>query len=496
MPSPPRAFIAVLLFACACAPPPDPDMLRILVEKAPANLDPRVGSDQASARAQALLYRSLFKVGPDLAPVPDLVESHEEPDPLTLVLRLREARFSDGGPVGSRDVRFTLESIRAGTSFRKADLEGVTTIETPDDRTVVLHLKEPNAAFLGNLAFGIVPDGTLDANNDPVGAGAFRLLARRGPNVMDFERWADPPPGAFRRVRLLAIGDDMSRGLALRKGDVDLIVNDLPPEIFQSLAKDRRFEAHVAEGSNYQYLMMNCENAPLDDARVRKAIACAIDRREMIAVLLGGLAREATGLLSPESWAYHSPTDTLAYDPARAAKLLDEAGLPDPDGPGGAPRFKLSFKTSSLLASRAQAAVIQDYLRRVGIQVEIQSFEWSTFYEDVKKGNFQLASLVWVGVADPDGFRTRFQSAMAPPEGSNRGRYKNPALDVLLDEGLRTLDVGRRKAVYAEVQEILGRDAPYVSLWYKSNFALARRGIRGVELGPFAGFEMVAGLTH
>ncbi|MFN7973565.1 MAG: ABC transporter substrate-binding protein [Acidobacteriota bacterium] len=489
--APRRAALALAVLLAACAPTPDPDMLRVLVEKAPSNLDPRYGSDQASSRAQALCQRTLFRIGTDLSPVPDLVARFETPDPLTLVLTLRPARFSDGRPLTSRDVRYTLESIREGTSFRKGDLASIASVEVPDEGTVVLRLAAPDAALLANLVIGILPEGTADANAHPVGAGPYRFLARHGPNVIDFERWEDTPPGAYRRVRFTAVADEMARGLAIRKGDVDLVVNDLPPEIFRSLARDRRFEAHVADGSNYAYLLMNCERPPLSDARVRQAIACAIDRREMIAALLTGLGREATGLLAPESWAYHAPRDPLPFDRDRAARLLDLAGFLDPDGPGGKPRLSLVYKTSSLLASRAQAAVIQDYLGRVGIDVTIQSFEWSTYYEDVKKGNFQLASLVWVGVADPDGLRARFHSGMVPPAGSNRGRYQNDALDPILDEASRTLDRSRRGELYAEAQDILARDAPYVSLWYKSNYALARRGIRGLELGPFADFDVI-----
>ena len=144
-------------------------------------------------------------------------------------------------------------------------------------------------------------------------------------------------------------------------------------------------------------------------------------------------------------------------DLSRARRLLDDAGLsPGPDGV----RFRLTYKTSSALTSRAQAAVVQDYLSRVGIGIDIVSNEWSTYFADVKKGQFELASLVWVGIADPDAFRARFHSAMIPPQGANRARYRNPELDLLLEEGEAVADRDLRRVIYADVQEILDRDPP------------------------------------
>ena len=493
-------FVLALVSTGACTPPADPDTLRVLVEKAPTNLDPRYGSDQASSRAHALVYRSLFSIGDDLAPHPDLVTAVATPDPCRYVLTLeRGVRFSDGRQLTARDVVYTIDSIRSGASFRHSDLDGVVAVSAPDPETVVLELREPAAAFVAGLTFGIVPEGLDDASADPIGAGPYRLVSRAGPHVIELERWEATPPGAFRRVRFQAVADEMARGLAIRKGDVDLVVNDLAPEAFRSLARDRRYQAIVGDGSNYAYLMMNCAVAPLDDVRVRQAIAFAIDRQEMIDTLVMGLGRPATGLLSPESWAYRRPPEpwaSHAADDDRAGALLDAAGFPDPDGPGGRPRFALTYKSSSLLSSRAQAAVVQDYLRRVGIELRVQSYEWSTFFEDVKHGNFELASLVWVGISDPDALRARFHSAMFPPAGVNRGRYGNGRLDRLLEAGVTATDRAERRQAYAQAQEILAREVPYVSLWYKSNYALVRIGISGVHLGPFGDFSFVPDLRR
>jgi len=478
-----------LPFALACNQQrADPGLLRILVEKAPASLDPRYGSDQASSRAQALLYRGLVQIGGDLSPIPDLAESVAFTDPCTVHLRLKpNVRFHDGSILDAEDVFYTLSSILDGRSYRSADLEGVLAIRINGPLDLDLDLKRPDASLVTRLTMGILPAGLEDAATRPIGTGPYRFAAWRGPKRLDLVRAGTCPDGAFERVRIQAVPDEMARLMALRKGDVDLLVNDLAPELFRSLARDRRYQAVVSHGSNYAYLMLNCQSPRLRDVRVRQAIALAIDRKEMRRKLIMGLAREATGLLSPESWAYHRPQLTHPFDPEQARRLLREANaLP----------LHLTYKTSASLASRAKAAVIQDYLRRVGVDLSIESYEWATFYDDIKKGNFELASLVWVGITDPDALRVRFHSKMAPPFGANRERYRNKALDRLLVAADTTSDRKTRKAAYREAQEILARDLPYISLWYKDNYALAKRNIRGIQLGPFADFRFIADLRR
>jgi len=466
----------------------DPALLRVLVEKAPASLDPRYGSDQASSRAQALLYRGLVRTGDDLSPTPDLAESVVFTDPCRLHLRLKAGvRFHDGTVLTAEDVFYTLSSILEGSSYRKADLAGVLAIDLSGPLDLDLLLNRPDASLPSRLTMGIVPAGLEDAAALPIGTGPYRFAAWRGPKSLELVRAGTCPDGAFERVRIQAVQDEMARLMALRKGSVDLLVNDLSPELFRSLARDRRYRAVTSQGSNYAYLMLNCDSPRLRDTRIRQALALAINREEMRQKLIMGLAREATGLLSPESWAYHRPGRLYRFDQRKARRLLREAGaLP----------LHLTYKTSASLASRAKAAVIQDYLRRVGVDLTIESYEWATFYDDIKKGNFELASLVWVGITDPDALRIRFHSKMVPPLGANRERYQNPELDRLLDEASTTFDRKARKAAYREAQEILARDLPYISLWYKDNFALAKRTIQGIRLGPFAGFRFIADLRR
>jgi peptide/nickel transport system substrate-binding protein len=197
-----------------------------------------------------------------------------------------------------------------------------------------------------------------------------------------------------------------------------------------------------------------------------------------------GLAEPATGLLTPLHWAYEPDVSRWPYRPEEAKKLLDQAGFPDPDGAGPLPRFKLSYKATTLERSKRMAEALQEQLRKVDIELEIRIYEWGTFYSDVKKGNFHLYSLSWIGARDPDIYFNLFHSASVPPRGNNRGRYRNPDLDRLLEQGRITLDLRERARIYRRVQEILAVDLPYIPIWWLKNVVVTRPELRGFVSYP------------
>ena len=171
----------------------------------------------------------------------------------------------------------------------------------------------------------------------------------------------------------------------------------------------------------------------------------------------------------------------------KAKKLLDEAGYPDPEGE--VPRFKLVYKTSAKKDRVELALLIADYLRAVGIEVEVSSYEWGTFFRDIKNGNFQMFSLTWVGVTEPDIYYYAFHSSQIPPIGANRIFYYNPTLDLFLEQGRTTLDENKRREIYGQVQKIIYDDFVYVPLWYENNVVAVQENVVGYTLRPDAGFQ-------
>jgi peptide/nickel transport system substrate-binding protein len=342
----------------------------------------------------------------------------------------------------------------------------------------------------------IVPDGAgPELRTSPVGTGPYRFVRYDVDDrvvLRRFEEYFDGAPSNGGIV-LKIIPDDTMRGLELRKGTADLVVNDLASDIAYQLQQDDHLRVVTGPGTDYQYIGVNLRDAILADKRVRHAIAYAVDRQAIVDYLRRGQAQPAVGLLPPVSWAFEPAVRTFAQDRARAKQLLDEAGYRDPDGDGPRPRFTLSLKISTNELTRLQATVIQQDLRQIGIDVDVRSYEFATFYADVLKGSFQLFMLQWVGgsVADPDILRRVFHSQQVPPIGFNRGYYSNPDVDRVLDAATRSTDDGERKRLYGEAQKLIADDQPYISLWTKTNVAVMQHAVSGLRLMPTADFTVL-----
>lgn len=482
-------FILIALVACGKAPR-RADLV-VGVEQEPASLDPRLGSDVAADRVFRLLYRGLFRIGPDFRPVPDLVQTWQRLDPVTYRFVLRDGiRFSDGRALTAVDAAYTLRSIVSGEvpSYRRGDLDRIANIRVVGPHELEIRLNEPYAAFLSNLNVGIVPAGTRAGTFPPVGCGPYELKNWVHGQWLVFARnpYYRPKPRSP-TIAYKIIPDPVVRALEMRRGSVDLVVNDLPPDTLDYFRR-AGYVMVRRPGSNYAYIGLNCASPPLDRRPVRQALACAIDRESILRNIFRGFGRPATGLLPPGHWAYNGNVATYPFDPARARRLLDAAGL-TPDATGV--RFRLEYKTSNNKVSRQIAAAVAEYLDRVGVRTTISWLEWGTFYADVKRGDFDAYALNWVGITDPDAFRLRFASFCFPPAGFNRGHYANPVVDRLVAEGAREQDVAHRRALYATVQAILAKDVPYISLWYPDNVCVAQSDVHGITLPSDGDFSFL-----
>ncbi len=483
---------AVLLGLAACTPStaPPPNVLTVGLEANPTNLDPRHATGAAAVRIVPLLFNSLVALDPSGQVVPELAESWEIPEPTRYVFRLRSGvRFHDGRELTAGDVKYTYDYMRDPErgSPNLGTLEMVQSVEAPDGQTVIFTLREPFASFLNNLTLGIVPSHLGDREDfmdSPVGSGPFRWGEwKRGEKIELYafgDYWEAPP--ALEKVVFRIVENETTRLLEAEKGRIDLLWNNIPPYAVEKLRQVDGLNVHTRPGITYQYLGFNLEDPALGDVRVRRAIAHAIDRDRIIRHLYQGFARKASGLLSPEHWAHEAEVATYRYDPDEARRLLDQAGYPAAEGGW---RLSLTYKTSTNRQANETADLIAEDLAAAGIKAERRSFEWGTFYGDIKTGNFQLYSLRWVGVTDPDTLHYIFHSKSLPPTGANRGRYRNPEIDDLLERSRRELDQEARRKLFSRIQKILARDCVYVSLWYPDDiFALSER-FEGFE--PFPG---------
>jgi peptide/nickel transport system substrate-binding protein len=488
---------ASVLPLLSCSQAPDPNTFVMIIESSPTNLDPRVGIDAQSERIDELLFDALLIRDEHLNVQPGLAERWEIPDPLTYVFHLHHGiAFHDGRSLTSRDVKWTVDSLLEGKirSTKSAAYRFVDRIDTPDDFTVVFHLKEPNSTLLWNLsegASGIVPYGSLDEiTRQPVGTGAFRFISAEQDKEIILARnekyWG--AKARLARIRFTIVPDATTRALELRKGSADAAINALSADTVVALQREPNLQIERAPGTVLSYLAFNLKDSVLKDVRVRQAIAYAVDRSPLLQYIWRGFAQPAQSILPKQSWAYDQEVPFYPHDPEKARQMLDAAGYPAHDGI----RFHLTMKTSTEESTRLMAAVWQQQLREVGIALDIRTFEFATFFADVTSGAFQLYSLRWIGGnEDPDIFEYAFHSNRFPPKGANRGFYSNPRVDSLIDQARREIDQQSRKKLYDEVQEILARDVPYINLWYFDNVLVHTRRVHNATLNPSGNYDFL-----
>jgi peptide/nickel transport system substrate-binding protein len=490
-------LVPALVFLLSCSSRPDPNTLVMVIESSPTNLDPRVGIDGVSERIDNLMFDDLLDRDEHLNVVPALAERWEIPDPRTYVFHLHAGvKFHNGAALTARDVKWTFDSLLQGKilSTKAAAFRLVDQVEARDDLTVVFHLKEPFATLLWNLsdgAMGIVPNGTLDEmSQHPIGSGPFRFVSAEPDKEVVIERNPEYWGGAARieRVRFAVVPDINTRALELRKGSADIVMNALTPDMVVTLEREPALEVLRGPGTILQYMAFNFRDPLLKDVRVRQALAYAIDRGPILEYLWHGFAQPADSILPPESWAYTNAVRTYHHDPQRARDILDEAGYRPVNGV----RFHLTMKTSTDENTRLMVAVLQQQLREAGIQLDIRTFEFATFFSDVTKGAFQLYSLRWIGGnEDPDIFEYAFHTNKFTPNGANRSFYSNPRVDGLIDQARMELDQGKRKVLYGEIQKILAEDVPSINLWYLDNVMIHSKRVKNLTLNPPGNFDFL-----
>ncbi|HVS74446.1 MAG TPA: ABC transporter substrate-binding protein [Candidatus Acidoferrales bacterium] len=490
-----------LLLSCNRAKTFDPSSITFLIEANPSNLDPRFATDAQSQHIDGLIFSSLVEHDDQLNLRGDLAERWETPDPLTYVFHLhRDVLFHDGRRVTSADVKATFDFLLdpANRSPKRGAFRMVTSIEATDDATVVFHLNEPYSSFIWNMsrpAVGIVPAGAgPDFARHPIGSGPFRFVSQKQDDEVVLER----NPGYFRspaqiaRVRFRVVPDAVVRALELRKGAADIEMSSLSPDIVPALARQPHLEVTQRPGTNFAYIGVNLEDPILARREVRQALAFATDREAIIRYLLRGQARLATGILPPNHWAYTADVPSYPCDLSRAEKLLDAAGFPRKQG---GVRLHLTLKTTTDEQARLVGAALQGQWKKAGIELELRPLELATLLSDATRGNFQLTLLRWVGGNnDPAIFDLVFSSKRFPPDGANRGHYRNPRIDSLSLQILVETNLEKRKALCAEAQRILAEDLPYLPLWFTDVVSVHRRGLGPIELSPTGDYDFLATL--
>ena len=459
--------------------------IRFGLASAPVTLDPRFSTDAISSRINRLIYRQLIDFDAASKPIPSLATWKK----LTSLqyrfhLQSEYRTFHDGTHLTAHDVKATFDSIldEKAAAPHRTTLYMIASVEVVDDDTVDFHLNTADPLFPGYLEIGILPAAQIKQghsfNTRPIGSGPFRFLSWPTSDRLRLERLADQQVFEFLHVK-----EENTRVLKLLRGELDMLQNDIDSELIKYLGEQAEVKVTMGRGSNFSYLGFNLQDPEMSKLSVRQAIAFAIDREAIIKYLFSGRARLASALLTPDHWAGHPGLPTYRYNPEKARQLLKNSGY------SAVKPLRITYKTSSNPFRIRLATVIQSQLEAVGIAVDIRTYDWGTFYGDIKAGNFQMYSLAWVGINLPDIFRYVFHSQSVPPEGANRGRYASPQLDTLLETAQKQQDIAVQADIYQEIQQILYQELPYVPLWYEDHVYAARNNINGYRIYPDGNYD-------
>ncbi len=469
------------------------------------NLIPMLTSDSASQEVAGLIYNGLVKYDKNVNVVGDLAESWEvSRGGLQITFKLRHGvKWQDGHPFTARDVLFGFQTItnpNTPTAYAE-DFRQVKTAEVLDDTTFRVTYDKPFAPALtswGNLV--VLPRHLLEGKDitksklgrNPVGTGPYRfrewisrdrIVLDANPDYFEGRPYVD-------RYITRVIPDLATMFLELKSGGLDLM--GLTPTQYKRQTNDRffhdSFRKYVYVANAYTYLGYNLLDPKFKDKRVRQAISYAIDKDEIIKVVLLGLGVPATGPYKSGLWFYNPNVRKYPYDPAKAMSLLKEAGwVRNEDGvleKDGKPfEFTVITNEGNPLRQRT-AVIIQERLKKIGIRMKIRVIEWSAFINEfIDKKDFEATILGWTTGFDPDQYDIWHSSKTGKKE-LNFISYKNPAVDDLLEQGRRTFDQEKRKAAYFRLQEILAEDQPYTFLYVSEALPIVSSRFHGIEPSP------------
>lgn len=479
-------------------------VLRVSLYAEPTSLNPLLPTNTAENFVDSLAFDGLVTVDthgndvPDLAAVvPTLANGGISKDGLSVTYHLRHnVKWQDGTPFDSGDVKFSWQAVMnpANNVVERRGYDQVRSVDTPDAYTVVFHLKQPFAPFVDTVfgesddPFRVIPKHLLAQypninqvpyNQQPIGTGPFKVA--RWIHGDRIELVANPTyfRGApkLSQIVVYMVPDGNTSEAQLRSHDTDLVI-DIPTPNLQNL---RRTPANgvttmLAAGPSYNSLVLNLSHPPLDDLRVRQAIAYAIDNKRIIASLTYGTAIPASADLSDFYWAYTKDVPHYDYDPKRAEALLDSAGWVR--GASGI-RSKNGKELSLQLVygqgngtARSMGVLVQSDLKAVGIDVPIKTYTYEMLYATnamggiLNSGKFDLGQYSWIAGADPDD-SSGWMCSMVPPAGNNITHYCNAQVDSLEQDALTHFDRARRKADYVQIQKHLATDVPAIFQYYQ-----------------------------
>ena len=514
-PAPAREPVLGYIDESRLGKPVDGGVLRRRLIGEPGTLNALMQSSTTEQEVIAYLSRNLLDFDPALNLAPGLAEKYEvSPDRRTFRFWLRrDAVWEDGTPVTSADAVFTIRQIqnpKIPAPVFKTVFEGLEAVEAIDARTFTVRFRDFYAYRPMAFVVPLLPERRFTGvdflkardNRAPLSNGPYRLVSWKSQESIRLERnpryWGDR--GHFDRVIFRILPDDAVAYRGLIAGDLDETRIDVTGRERALSDPTARTCCRLVEFYNldYNYIALNNRSPFFSDARVRRALTMALDRGKIVRNIFHGSARVISGPWAPDSPAYDPTVSPLPFDPAGAARLLDEAGWKDSNGDGTRDRegkefaFELLVSTGTTVGREIDETLAGE-LARLGVRVHVRPMEWATFVERIDAGDFEAASLAW-SATDPNPDPYPFwHSSQAPPAGVNNGFYRNPEADRLMEQARSEADERRRLEIYHRLHRIFRDDAPAVFVTNASLKYLFSRRVRGLATSPLGLFGIWQG---
>ncbi|MEN6463109.1 MAG: ABC transporter substrate-binding protein [Syntrophomonas sp.] len=440
----------------------------------PRGLDPALVDDGESAKVMSNIYEGLLKYNQDNTKVePSLAKSWEiSPDGLTYTFHLQEGiKFQDGTDFNADAVKFNIDrqlpgKVTEDMAYAPFVYGSVKNVEVVDKNTVKINLTSPSTPFLNNLAMimaapVVSPKALKDNNNNvnqaPCGTGPYKFVKWEKDQDIVLVRndayWGTK--ALTKNVIFKFIKDNSARVVALNNGEAD-IIDGIDSTVVKKItdAGDKIFQA---PGMNINYMAYNTSRAPFNDQKLRVAISQAVNVPEMVKSLYKGYSETATSILPTFMDGYDKSITQVAYDPTAAAKTLKAAGLTSV--------HMITYtnpRPYNAATGQALAESIQGYLSKVGVKVQLDSYDWTTYKDKVKAGDYDIAFYGWVGDnGDPDNFMNLLSS---DDQTMNISLYNNPEFKSLIAKGLITPAGAERNAIYTQLEKIAAADAVWLPI--------------------------------
>ncbi|MDD5669309.1 MAG: peptide-binding protein [Candidatus Omnitrophica bacterium] len=500
--------IAIFFYAGACAGESIPDYGDAFISGSISDartLLPLLASDSASSGVSGMIFNGLVKYDKDIILTGDLAENWEIKDGgLTIIFHLRKnVRWHDGHPFTAADVEFTFKKFidpDVKTAY-SGDFERVKSLDILDEYTIKVTYKEPFAPGLASWGMPIIPKHLLEKQDlnrssfqrNPVGTGPYIFKVWKPQEKIELVAnpdYFEKKPYISRYISRV-ISDESTMFLELQTQGVDS--SGLTPLQFARQTDTPFFQASYRKfrfpSFGYTYLGYNLNSKKFQDIRVRKALNYAVDKQEIIDMILLGLGRVSTGPFLPDSWAYNSRVAPVEFNPFHARALLAEAGWKDINKDGWLEKngevFEFTILTNQGNEERIKVAeIIQKRLQEIGVRVKIKVIEWSVFLSNyIDKRSFEAVLLGWSLAYDPDNFDIWHSSKMREGEFNFIG-YSNKEVDDLLVKARSTFDQEKRKEYYHSIHAIIYDEQPCMFLYVPDSLSVVHSRFQGIKPAP------------